>query len=98
MRFAPDVRALFKKLKKQGRKVKEIADFLGVSRPTVYRWLNRAKHVGREYFNDKPRKPKNSKVTVDVEVSILGLRSLGWGTARIQQGLNNRWSIDQRDD
>jgi hypothetical protein len=87
MRFTPDIRAFFRKLWKEGKKVKEIADFFGTTRKTVYRWINRAKHVGREHYTDKPRKPKQGKVTVNVEVSILGLRSLGWGTARIQQGL-----------
>lgn len=44
--------------------------------------------MGREYFNDKLREPKPSKVTAEVEVSILSLRStFGWGTARIQQCL-----------
>lgn len=87
MRFTPDIRAAFRQLKKKGLSVKIIAQLFDTSRQTVHTWLNRAKHVGREYFNDKPRKPKQGKITVDVEVSILGLRSLSWGTARIQQGL-----------
>jgi transposase InsO family protein len=46
--------------------------------------------VGREYFKDKPRKPKSAKVTGEVELSILKLRTtFKWGTARIQQGLYN---------
>jgi transposase InsO family protein len=56
----------------------------------VHRWLKRARHVGREYYKDKPRLPKPSKVTDEVELSILALRStFKWGTARIQQGLIN---------
>ena len=44
--------------------------------------------MGREYFTDKFREPKASKVTAEVEVSILTLRNtFKWGTARIQQGL-----------
>jgi transposase InsO family protein len=44
--------------------------------------------VGREYYKDRPRKPKESKVTLEVELSILKLRTtFKWGTARIQQGL-----------
>ncbi len=87
MRFTPDIRAVFRQLLKKGLSIKKIAELFDTTRKTVYRWLNRAKHVGREYFNDRPRKPRQSKVTVDIEVSILGLRSLCWGTARIQQGL-----------
>jgi putative transposase len=87
MRFTPGIRVFFRKLWKEGRKVSEIADFFGTTRKTVYRWVNRAKHKGRECFKDKPRKPRQGRITVSIEVSVLGLRSLGWGTARIQQGL-----------
>ncbi|MBM4400819.1 MAG: transposase [Crenarchaeota archaeon] len=65
-----------------------IAELFDTTRQTVHRWLRRAKHVGREYYKDKPRKPKEPKVTAEVELSILKLRTtLKWGTARIQQGL-----------
>ncbi len=44
--------------------------------------------MGREYFKDKSRLPKPSKVTAEVEVCILALRStFKRGPARIQQGL-----------
>ena len=89
MRLTPDIRAFIRKLWKEGKKIKEIADFFNITRKTVYRWVNRAKHVGKEYFRDKPRKPKKLKITDIIKVSILGLRALGWGTARIQQGLYN---------
>jgi transposase InsO family protein len=60
------------------------------TRQTVYRWLGRGKHRGSETFKDKPRQPKESKVTIEVELSILKLRTtFKWGTARIQQGLYN---------
>jgi hypothetical protein len=43
---------------------------------------------GKETFKDKPRQPKESKVTFEVELSILKLRTtFKWGTARIQQGI-----------
>jgi hypothetical protein len=45
--------------------------------------------VGREYFIDKTRETKTSKVTDGVELSILALRiTFKWGTVRIQQGLH----------
>ena len=88
MRLPPDIRGTFGKLVKKGLAVTRIADLFDTTRQTVHRWLNRAKHVGREYFKDKPRKPKHAKVTTEVELSILKLRTtFKWGTARIQQGL-----------
>jgi len=88
VRIAPNIRGLFGKFVKKGLAVTRIAELLDTSRQTVHRWLKRAKHVGREYFKDKPRRPRAVKVTDEVEVSILALRStFKWGTARLQQGL-----------
>jgi IS30 family transposase len=88
VRLSPDIRGAFGNLVKKGLAVTRIADLFDTTRQTVHRWLNRARHVGREYFQDKPRKPKPAKVTEQVELSILKLRTtLKWGTARIQQGL-----------
>ncbi len=58
---------------------------------TVYRWLGRGKHhPGKEAFKDKPRQLKESKVTLEVKLSIFKLRTtFKWGTARIQQGIYN---------
>jgi len=69
--------------------VTRIAFLFDTTRQTVHRWLRRGKHVGRESFKDMPREPRASKVTDEVELSILTLRNtFGWGTARIQQGLH----------
>jgi transposase len=88
VRLSPDIRGTFGKLVKKGLAVNRIAELFDTSRQTAHRWLSRAKHVGREYFKDKPRKPKPAKVTLEVELSILKLRTtFKWGTARIQQGL-----------
>lgn len=88
MRLAPDIRAAFRQLLKKGLEVSRIAQLFDTSRRTVYRWLRRGNHQGSESFLDKERKPKESKVTVEVEVSIMALRTtFRWGTARIQQGL-----------
>ena len=88
MRLAPSIRGLFGKLVMKGLTVTRIAELFDTTRQTVHLWLKRSKHVGREYFKDKPRKPKPGKVTDEVELSILALRStFKWGTARIQQGL-----------
>ncbi len=88
MRLSPEIRGAFRKLSNKGLTATSIAGFFNTSRQTVHRWLKRGKHRGKENFKDKPRQPKESKVTVEIELSILKLRTtFGWGTARIQQGL-----------
>lgn len=88
MRLSPDIRGAFRKLARADLSVSGIAKTFGTTRQTVYRWLKRGKHRGTETFKDKPRAPKESKVTVEVELSVLKLRTtFKWGTARIQQGL-----------
>jgi IS30 family transposase len=88
VRLSPDIRGAFRKLAKKNVAVSFIAQMFGTTRQTVYRWLRRGKHRGLENFKDKPRQPKESKVTLEVELSILKLRTtFKWGTARIQQGI-----------
>jgi len=88
VRLSPDIRGAFRKLAKTNSTVTSIAKTFNTTRQSVYRWLKRGKHRGKETFKDKPRQPKQSKVTMEVELSILKLRAtLKWGTARIQQGL-----------
>ena len=90
MRLSPDIRGTFRKLVKKGLAIKDVAYYFETTRQTVYRWLKRGKHKGTETFQDKPRQPKESKVTAEVELSILKLRTtFKWGTARIQQGIDN---------
>jgi IS30 family transposase len=90
VRLSPDIRGAFGRLVKKGLAVTCIAQLFGITRQTVYRWLKRARHVGREYFKDKTRKQKPVKVTQEVELSILKLgTTFKWGTARIQQGICN---------
>src|SRR4030042_2063898 len=90
VRLSPDIRGAFRKLAKKDLTVSSIAEMFKTTRQTVYRWLGRGKHRGKETFRDKPRQPKESKVTFEVELSILKLRTtFKWGTARIQQGLYN---------
>ena len=88
MRLSPDIRGAFRKLAKTNLTVTSIAKAFNTTRQTVYNWLKRGKHRGSETFKDKPRQPKQSKVTLEIELSILKLRTtFSWGTARIQQGL-----------
>ena len=88
VRLSPDIRGAFRKLARKDLSVTSIVELFGTTRQTVYRWLRRGKHRGKETFKDKLRQPKESKVTAEVELSILKLRTtFKWGTARIQQGL-----------
>jgi len=90
VRLSPDIRGAFRKLAKTDLTVTSIAQMFNTTRQTVYRWLGRGKHRGTETFKDKLRQPRESKVTAEVELSILKLRTaFKWGTARIQQGLCN---------
>jgi transposase len=87
VRLSPDIRGAFRKFAKTNLTVTSIAETFKTTRQTVYRWLKRGQHRGLETFKDKPRQPKERKVTFEVELSILKLRTtFKWGTARIQQG------------
>lgn len=73
MRLPSDIRGASYRFVEKGLAITRIAELFDTSRQAVHRWINRAKHVGREYYKDKNRKPKGSKVTVEVEFSILKL-------------------------
>ena len=86
----PEMRKIMVMAKKEGKKTKEIAEFLGVSRKTVWKWVKRAYHPGKESFRDKSRKPHHIHKKVDpiVENAIIILRdSFNWGTERIKLAL-----------
>jgi transposase InsO family protein len=62
-----------------------VSKVVGVTRKTVSKWAKRRKHL-----KDRKRKAKKSKITMEVELSIIGLRNMcGWGTARIKQNLDS---------
>lgn len=83
MRLTPDQRNLIGNAVDRGLNKSLVAKVLGVTRKTIYRWNKR-----RKQLKDIKRKAKESKITFDVELSILALRNtFKWGTARIQQGL-----------
>jgi len=86
-RTAPELRMIFAELSKKGHNKSFIAKLFDTSRQTVDRWCKRAEN-GIKRFKDRFRKAKQSKITVEVEATIIGLRNFfKWGTARIQQGL-----------
>lgn len=84
MRTTPEQRLLIAKAIERGKDINVVADIFGVSQKTVKRWSNRKR------FTDRTRKPKQSKITLEIELAILAMRTtFKWGTARIQQGLVN---------
>ena len=88
MRIPIPVRDLLVKGYRHVRNKTLIAKVFGTSRQTVTYWCKRAYHKGRESFKDKPRRPKQTKLTPNIVEFILFLRAVfDWGTARIQQGL-----------
>lgn len=88
-RLNPEQRVLASKLKRHGIAIKIIVQMFSCSRQTVWYWSIQDL---RTRFNI----PNNykSKVTIEVEASILFFRSLGYGCARIQQRLLSAPSIE----
>lgn len=82
MRLPVEHRRLIGEAVGRGVKKSWVAQVLGVTRKTVYKWIKRKKHL-----KDRKRKAKKSKVTIKVELSILAMRSVGWGSERIRKGL-----------
>lgn len=90
MRLLPSTRKLIAESIKRGNNINVVAEVFGVCRQTASKWFYGKEHRGNSRFLDKPRKPKESKITLEVELAILAMRTLfEWGTARIQQGLLN---------
>lgn len=90
MRLLPSHRKLMVESVEKGNNINLVAKVFGVCRQTVSKWVRGKEHRGMSRFLDKHRKSKKSKITMEVELAILAMRTLfEWGTARIQQGLLN---------
>jgi transposase len=90
MRLLPTARKLMTEAVKRGNPINIVAKIFGVSRQTVGFWVRGKNHRGNSRFLDKQRNTKESKITIEIELAILAMRTLfEWGTARIQQGLMN---------
>ena len=59
----------------------------GITRSTLYRWINREKEEGKSELSDKSKRPSrlaNMKITPEIETIILNLRETRrWGAQRI---------------
>ena len=87
MRLNPEERKLMNKLVKEGLDINFVAKLFSVNRKTVWYWETETQNSN---FKDTQRKIQPSKITVEVEASILYMRcTFKWGSARIQQGLMN---------
>jgi transposase len=60
---------------RRGFKKTLVAEVFGVSRKTVTTWFKRTKHRGRESFRDKKRKNREVKITLEVELAIIAMRT-----------------------
>lgn len=90
MRLKPDQRHALVDAVRRGIDKKTVATVFNTTVKTVSAWCKRACHRGSESFKDKLRKPRQNKITLDVELAIIAMRTMfEWGTARIQQGLIN---------
>jgi len=68
MRLTPEQRRLIADARRRGIKISRIAEVFGVSETTVKQWSKRKR------FTDKKRNSKSSKITLEVELTILGIR------------------------
>jgi len=88
-RLTPQERVLVSKLKRQGIAIKIIMSAFGVSRVTIWYWsiqdLRTRFNIARNY---------KGKITIEAEITILFLRSLGYGCARIKQRLEKAPEIE----
>jgi len=71
---------------------------LGVSRSTLYRWINRYNQEGKSGLSDKSRRPKNlanQKIDASLEETILSIRKKrNWGAQRISTYLLRKKGIE----
>jgi transposase InsO family protein len=86
----PEIRELIVKAKRNGKRVKDIAEMFDVNRKTVWKWCKRSMKVGRPVYRNRSSKPNRiyRKITPIVEESIIILRDcFNWGTQRIMVAL-----------
>ena len=71
---------------------------LGISRSTLYRWINRYNQEGKLGLSDKSHRPKNltiQKVDFELEEEILAIRKKrNWGPQRISSFLLRKRRIE----
>jgi len=88
-RLKPEQRQLIGKWVKLKIHIKIIAELLSCSRQTVWFWKNQDLRVRFDI-----KRNYTGKITIEAEITILFLRSLGYGCARIKQRLFNAPEIE----
>jgi len=86
----PEIRELIVKARRNGKRVKDIAEMFDVTRKTIWKWCKRTMKVGRPNFRNRSSKPHciHRKITPTAEEAIIILRdSFNWGTQRIMVAL-----------
>ena len=88
-RLTPDERKLASNMKRLGISIKIIIEVFHCSRQTIWYWgiqdLRTRFNIKRNY---------EGKITIEAEITILFLRSLGYGCARIKQRLEKAPEIE----
>jgi len=86
----PEIRELIVKARRNGKRVKDIAEMFDVNRKTVWKWCKRTMKVGRSLYRDRSSKPHwiHRKITPIAEESIIILSdSFNWGYATYNGGI-----------
>jgi hypothetical protein len=88
-RLSPEQRSLVSKFRRQGIEIKLLVVAFSCSRQTIWYWsiqdLRTRFNITRHY---------KGKITIEAEITILFLRSLGYGCARIKQRLESAPEIE----
>lgn len=90
-RLKPEQRQLIGKWIKLKVHIKLIAQMLSCSRQTIWYWKNQDLRTRFDII-----RTYKGKITIDAEITILFLRSLGYGCARIKQRLESAPEIELR--
>ncbi len=85
---------LIERWRESGESITELAERFGVSRKTVYKWLERYEFGGLEELGDRSRRPlvQASRTALDLEQWIVNLRQThpSWGPRKLKQFLERR--------
>lgn len=88
-RLKPEQRRLIGKWIKLKVHIKVIAELLSCSRQTIWFWKNQDLRTRFDIVRNY-----KGKITIEAEITILFLRSLGYGCARIKQRLESAPEIE----
>src|SRR3954451_9222517 len=82
----------------EGASISELAEVYGISRKTVYKWLERHEQQGIEGLTDVSRRPHQSphQVSVEMEAAIVAARHRWkWGARKLRIKLCQQYGAIQ---